>query len=110
MAARAVALIGLVMQIATSAQPPALLQIVREPLKPGSEAAFNAIEEERARISATLGCPHPTWELNPSSGRKRSGGLTVTSHQQSGSRFTTHTRRTHHLWRRCKRAPSRRQT
>ena len=47
------------MQIATSAQPPALLQIVREPLKPGSEAAFNAIEEERARISATLGCPHP---------------------------------------------------
>ena len=54
-----VALIGLVMQIATSAQPPALLQIVREPLKPGSEAACNAIEEERARISATLGCPHP---------------------------------------------------
>ncbi|HEY7443180.1 MAG TPA: hypothetical protein VH701_12225 [Vicinamibacterales bacterium] len=47
------------MQIATSAQPPALLQIVREPLRPGSEAAFNAIEEDRARISATLGCPHP---------------------------------------------------
>ena len=59
MPARAVALIGLVMHIATSAQPPALLQIVREPLKPGSEAAFNAIEEERARMSATLGCPHP---------------------------------------------------
>jgi hypothetical protein len=47
------------MQIATSAQPPALLQIVREIVRPGSEAAFNAIEEERARISATLGCPHP---------------------------------------------------
>ncbi len=59
MAVRAVALIGLVMQITTSAQPPALLQIVREPLTPGSEAAFNAIEEERARMSATLGCPHP---------------------------------------------------
>jgi hypothetical protein len=56
----AVALIGLVMQIATSAQsPPPLLQIVREPLRPGTEAAFNAIEEERARVSATLGCPHP---------------------------------------------------
>jgi hypothetical protein len=53
------ALIGLVMQIAASAQPPPLLQIVREPLKPGTEAAFNAIEEERARLSATLGCPHP---------------------------------------------------
>jgi hypothetical protein len=47
------------MQIATPAQPPALLQIVREPLKPGSDTAFSAIEEERARISATLGCPHP---------------------------------------------------
>jgi hypothetical protein len=59
MATCVVALIGLIMQIATSGQPPALLQIVREPLKPGSEAAFNAIEEERARMSATLGCPHP---------------------------------------------------
>jgi hypothetical protein len=54
-----VALVGLVMQIATPAHPPALLQIVREPLKPGSEIAFNAIEEERARLSVTLGCPHP---------------------------------------------------
>jgi hypothetical protein len=59
MATYAAALIGLVMQIATSAQPPPLLQIVREPLKPGTEAAFNAIEEERARMSAALGCPHP---------------------------------------------------
>ena len=54
-----VALIGLVMRITASAQPPPLLQIVREPLKPGAEAAFDAIEQERARMSATLGCPHP---------------------------------------------------
>ncbi len=47
------------MQITASVQPPSLLQIVREPLKPGSEAAFHAIEEERARISSALGCPHP---------------------------------------------------
>jgi hypothetical protein len=47
------------MQIAASAQPPPLLQIVREPLRPGAEAAFSAIEEERARLAATLGCPHP---------------------------------------------------
>jgi hypothetical protein len=53
------ALLGLAMQIATPAQPPALLQIVREPLKPGSDTAFNAIEQERARVSAMLGCPHP---------------------------------------------------
>jgi hypothetical protein len=52
-------LLGLAMQPATPVQPPALLQIVREPLKPGSDTAFSAIEEERARISATLGCPHP---------------------------------------------------
>ena len=52
-------LIGLVMQIAASALPPPLLQIVREPLKTGVEAVFNAIEEQRARMSAALGCPHP---------------------------------------------------
>lgn len=47
------------MQIPPSTQPPALLQIVREPLRPGAGVAFGAIEEERARLSATLGCPHP---------------------------------------------------
>jgi hypothetical protein len=45
--------------VASEPQPLSLLQIVREPLRPGSEAAFHAIEEERARISAALGCPHP---------------------------------------------------
>jgi hypothetical protein len=39
-----IVLIGLGMKIAASALPPPLLQIVREPLKPGIEAAFNAIE------------------------------------------------------------------
>ncbi|HEY7294142.1 MAG TPA: hypothetical protein VH916_03830 [Dehalococcoidia bacterium] len=38
---------------------PALLQIFREPLKPGCEAAYAAIEEETARLAAALGCPHP---------------------------------------------------
>jgi hypothetical protein len=47
------------MQIAAAAQPPRLLQIYREPLKPGSEAAYHAIEADTARIAATLGCPHP---------------------------------------------------
>jgi hypothetical protein len=40
-------------------QPPALLQIVREPWRPGSDAAFAAIEEARAGISVRFGCPHP---------------------------------------------------
>jgi hypothetical protein len=42
-----------------SALPVTLLQIVRERWRPGSEAAFNLIEEERARVAATFGCPHP---------------------------------------------------
>jgi len=45
------------MPIALKVTP--LLQIVREPLKPGNDTAFRAIEEERARVSAALGCPHP---------------------------------------------------
>ena len=40
-------------------QPPQILQIYREPLKPGSEAAYHAIEEDTARAAAALGCPHP---------------------------------------------------
>jgi len=53
-----VALIGLVVQIATP-QPSQILQIYREPLKAGSEAAYHVIEEETARMAAALGCPHP---------------------------------------------------
>ncbi|HKB13729.1 MAG TPA: hypothetical protein VKD69_23840 [Vicinamibacterales bacterium] len=41
-----------------NAEPAKILQIVRERLKPGSEAAYAAIEEEIARASASLGCPH----------------------------------------------------
>ena len=36
-----------------------ILQIVREPLKPGSEAAYYALEEDTAHAAAALGCPHP---------------------------------------------------
>ena len=39
--------------------PSSILQIYREPLKPGSEAAYHTIEEDTARIAAALGCPHP---------------------------------------------------
>jgi hypothetical protein len=39
--------------------PPGILQVYREPLRPGGEAAYAAIEEETARFSAALGCPHP---------------------------------------------------
>jgi len=36
-----------------------ILLICREPLKPGREAAYSAIEEETARSAVALGCPHP---------------------------------------------------
>ena len=54
----------------TLEQPPALLQIVREPLKPGSEAPFDAVEREIARSAATLGCPHPYLGTESLSGPK----------------------------------------
>jgi len=47
------------MRIPVRAQPPQILQIYREPLKPGSETAYRAIEEDTARLAAALGCPHP---------------------------------------------------
>jgi hypothetical protein len=39
-------------------QPPRILQIYREPIKPGCEAEYDAIEEGIAREAARLGCPH----------------------------------------------------
>ncbi len=58
------------MHLTAQAQPPPLLQVVREPLKPGADAAFGAIEEERARLSATLGCPHPYLAAETVTGSK----------------------------------------
>jgi len=36
-----------------------ILQIYREPLRPASEQAYDAIEAEMARVAAQLGCPNP---------------------------------------------------
>jgi len=47
------------MRTDAAAQPPSILQIYRERLKAGADAAYEAIEEETARVSASLGCPHP---------------------------------------------------
>ena len=50
--------------------PPRILQIYREPLKAGSERAYDAIETDTARISATLGCPHPYLGVESLTGPK----------------------------------------
>jgi hypothetical protein len=45
-----------------------LLQVVREPIAAGKEAAYEAIEQEIAHACAELGCPHPHLALEPVSG------------------------------------------
>ena len=47
-----------------------LLQIVREPLKPGCEAAYDAIERDQAHISTAFGCPHPYLAAEAVTGAK----------------------------------------
>jgi len=62
--------VGLAMQIIAHPQPPQILQIHREPLKPGSEAAYQEIEEDTARICAQLRCPHPYLGIESLTGSK----------------------------------------
>ncbi|HLF09829.1 MAG TPA: HXXEE domain-containing protein [Gammaproteobacteria bacterium] len=52
------------------ALPPQLLQIVREPIKPGNEAAYEVVEDETARACVELDCPHPHLALETLAGPK----------------------------------------
>lgn len=63
-------LIGLVMQGSAQVQPPQILQIYRDHVKPEHEAVYREIEEEAARICAALGCPHPYLGIESLSGPK----------------------------------------
>jgi hypothetical protein len=47
-----------------------VLQIYRDFLKPGSEAAFKAVEEDAARMCAELSCPHPHLAIESVTGPK----------------------------------------
>jgi hypothetical protein len=51
-------------------RPPNILQIFREPLKPGGEEAYKTIENDTARASAELNCPHPHLAVESLSGPK----------------------------------------
>ncbi len=51
-------------------QPPRILQVVREPLRPGVEAEYDRIESEIARECARLRCPHPYLGLESLTGPK----------------------------------------
>lgn len=63
------------MHIATPGRPPQILQIYREPLKPGTEAGYHLIEEDAARAAAALGCPHPYLGLEKVTGSKEAWWL-----------------------------------
>jgi hypothetical protein len=52
------------------ADPPRLLQVVREPINAGDEAAYEEIENEIAAACVALKCPHPHLALETLSERK----------------------------------------
>jgi hypothetical protein len=62
-------LLGLAMMQSVPMPSPILL-IAREPLVAGGENAYREIEEEIARLSASLGCPHPYLAMESLTGPK----------------------------------------
>src|SRR5689334_15110622 len=62
--------IGVVM-MQTAPMPSPILLIAREPLVAGGENAYRKIEEETARLSAKLGCPHPYLAMESLTGPKQ---------------------------------------
>jgi hypothetical protein len=55
---------------ANSSNAAGVLLIAREPLVAGRENAYREIEEETARLSAKLGCPHPYLAMESPTGPK----------------------------------------
>ena len=62
-------LLGFVMMQSTRIPPP-ILFIAREPLVAGRENEYREIEEETARLSVSLGCPHPYLAMESLTGPK----------------------------------------
>ena len=60
----------MLLMAAALSQPPQILQIVREPIKPGQDEAYRVIEEDTAHISLVQGCPHPYLAAESLSGAK----------------------------------------
>jgi hypothetical protein len=76
--------------------PPSILQIHREPLKPGSEVAYDAIEADTARVAAALGCPHPYVGIESLTGPKEvwwfNGYESSAEQQRVGDEYAKNTR------------------
>jgi hypothetical protein len=60
--------LGLAAQASAQSEPPGILQIVRELLKPGREAEFAVVERQIAEACAALNCPHPYLAIESLSG------------------------------------------
>jgi hypothetical protein len=75
---RATVAVGILLAEPLMAQerPPQFLQIVRESLKQGGEAAYKAIEEDAARICADLKCPNSHLAMESLAGPKEVWWLT----------------------------------
>src|SRR6185503_445911 len=58
------------MQLPDGAEPPQVLQIYRDFLRPGSDDAYREIEEEAARICARFKCPNPYLAIESLTGPK----------------------------------------
>jgi hypothetical protein len=63
-------LLAVAVQLAPDAQPPRILQIFRERLKPRVEAEYDRIESDTARKCAELRCPHPYLGIESLTGPK----------------------------------------
>jgi hypothetical protein len=58
------------MPVAASAEPPAILQVYREPLKAGVRAEYDRLESDTATQCAQLRCPHAYMGLESLTGPK----------------------------------------
>jgi hypothetical protein len=62
--------IALALQISAQSKPPKILEIYRDFLKPGSDAAYNEIERDIARVCIELGFPHAYLAIESLTGPK----------------------------------------
>jgi len=80
----------------TIADPAQILQVVREPIKPGQDDAYRIIEEETARISVVEGCPHPYLAAESLTGAKEiwwfNGYRSTAEQKQLADAYATNTR------------------
>jgi hypothetical protein len=65
-----------------------ILQIYRDPVNPGKEAAYRALEEEAARVCARHGFPNPHLALESQSGPKEVFWLNAFASEASRQEIT----------------------